>query len=221
VPDPHQRMGKGLQEHLFYHGLFAASALYDPANADAAVVYVRSETQDGHQWELHAPGERLLSIDDGMRWSPTADRAYYVMARAFAATQKRDENFIEPREGGLGSALVHFSHGPADERCKQAILQTAARVTRALNMTAVDALPISDPSRFRTPGSSYHEAGGLDMGTDPRSSVTDAHGRFHQVPNLLCVDAAAFPRIGATNPHLTIVALARRQASALNVTLDA
>jgi choline dehydrogenase-like flavoprotein len=57
------------------------------------------------------------------------------------------------------------------------------------------------------------------MGADPKTSVTDAYGRFHKAPMLLCADAASFPRIGATNPHLTIVAMARRQAAKLAASL--
>ena len=50
---------------------------------------------------------------------------------------------------------------------------------------------------------------------DPNASVTAPDGRFHTAPELVCADAAAFPRIGATNPHLTIVAIARRKARLL------
>ncbi len=215
VPDPNERIGKGLQEHLFYFGLFSAPDLYDPSQPDAAIVYVRAPTQDANQWELHAPGERIFAIDDGTPWQPEPSTPYHFMIRSFAATEKRDENFVESREGPLGSSLVHFGHSEADERTKEAILQSARRFTAALGLEPTDDQGVDGRGRFRGPGSSYHEAGGLDMGTDPTTSVTDPDGRFHTVPNLVSVDAAAFPQIGATNPHLTIVAVARRKAQAL------
>jgi choline dehydrogenase-like flavoprotein len=215
VPDPHERIGKGLQEHIFYHGLFSSPELYDGVQPDAAVVYVRAPTQDSHQWELHAPGERLFALDDGSQWEPGPSAPYHVMVRSFAATEKRDENFVEPREGPRGSSLIHFSHSAADESSQESILDRAPRLAKALNLQPTDAEGVDGQGRFRPPGSSYHEAGGLDMGTDPRTSVTDGDGRFHTVPSLICADAAAFPRIGATNPHLTIVAVAHRKAEAL------
>ena len=39
---------------------------------------------------------------------------------------------------------------------------------------------------------SRHVMGTCRMGTDPRTSVVDAAGRFHDVPNLLCADSSVF-----------------------------
>jgi choline dehydrogenase-like flavoprotein len=66
------------------------------------------------------------------------------------------------------------------------------------------------------PGDSHHEAGGLMMGSDPTSSVTDPFGRFHSIPNVVVADAATWPTTSAANPCLTISALARRQAQQLH-----
>jgi len=46
--------------------------------------------------------------------------------------------------------------------------------------------------------------------------VTDAYGRFHTVQNVVVADAAAWPDVVAANPHLTIAAIARRQARQLS-----
>jgi choline dehydrogenase-like flavoprotein len=61
-------------------------------------------------------------------------------------------------------------------------------------------------------GETYHEAGTLWMGDDPASSVTDPHGRLHNVSNAYCCDQAAFPTVGSVNPTLTGLALARQMA---------
>jgi len=215
VPDPHQRIGKGMQEHLFYHALLNAEALYDREKRDSGIVFVRAASQDLHQWELHVPGNRLFAIDDGVPWQPDASPPYQVMIRSFAATEKRDDNRVEAAPGPLGSSTVHFTHSPKDEDTKRAMAADAETLCNALGASPAVGPAIGSIERFRPPGSSYHEAGGLDMGDDPANSVTDADGRFHSVGNLYCNDAAAFPRIGATNPHLTIVAVAHRKASAL------
>lgn len=215
VRDPHARIGKGVQEHLFYHALLNGSALYDPGSPSSAVIYVRSPSQEGHQWELHAPGNRLLAVDDGTGWLPTDTAPYEIMVRAFAATEKRDENCLEPAPGPLGSSIVHFTRSAADLAGMARMAEDADRLANALGARANAAPPLASSDRIRPPGASYHEAGGLDMGQDEATSVTGPDGCFHAAPSLVCADAAAFPWIGATNPHLTIVAVARRKARQL------
>lgn len=207
VPDQERRIGVGIQDHLFYRSYLEAPELYG-TTPDAGTVYVPSRSQATEQWEIHAPGRRFMALDDANPWSPGPDEPYQLVARSFASTEKRAENRVEARDGGLGSSIVHFSYSPADEARKAAMLNGSARLNTILGVTRSD-------GRFAGPGGSYHEAGGLDMGTDRKHSVTDPEGRFHTVQNLVCVDAAAFPRIGATNPHLTILAVSRRQSSRL------
>lgn len=221
VPDPHGRIGKGIQDHLFYSAQLNAPALYDEASRSSAIVYVRSQGQNGHQWEVHAPGNRMFSIDDGTSWLPAATPPYEIMIRSFAATEKRDDNFLEAVAGELGSSTVHFSYSAADQAKKAEMAADAVRLCAALGAEGVTPPDLSSVNRFRAPGNSYHEAGGLDMGDDPTTSVTAPDGSFHSVANLVSADAAAFPRIGATNPHLTIVAAARRKAQQLAARLGA
>jgi choline dehydrogenase-like flavoprotein len=57
------------------------------------------------------------------------------------------------------------------------------------------------------------------MGTDPRSSVTDATGRVHGHDNLYVMDASVHVTNGGFNPVLTIMALAFRNAAKLAVDL--
>ena len=58
-----------------------------------------------------------------------------------------------------------------------------------------------------------HVVGTCRMGRDSASSVVDAHGRAHSVPNLFIADASVLPGQGAgDSPSLTIQALALRTA---------
>lgn len=61
-----------------------------------------------------------------------------------------------------------------------------------------------------------HQNGTLRMGTDPRTSVVDPHGRTHDLENLFVCDGSVFPASGAVNPSLTIMALALRLARHLS-----
>jgi choline dehydrogenase-like flavoprotein len=64
-------------------------------------------------------------------------------------------------------------------------------------------------------GASYHEAGGLCMGATKDDGVVDRDGRFFGERRVVAVDASAWPVIGCANRHLSIVAIARRQAMLL------
>lgn len=52
-----------------------------------------------------------------------------------------------------------------------------------------------------------HQAGSCRMGHDPRTSVTDAHGRVHDIDNLYVADGSLHVTNGGYNPALTIMAL--------------
>ncbi|MGA2529273.1 MAG: GMC family oxidoreductase [Acidimicrobiales bacterium] len=58
-----------------------------------------------------------------------------------------------------------------------------------------------------------HVMGGMPMGADPRTSVTDELGRHHHLDNLFVADGSVFPTSGGHNPTLTIMATALRQVT--------
>jgi choline dehydrogenase-like flavoprotein len=57
--------------------------------------------------------------------------------------------------------------------------------------------------------------GTLRFGDDPRTSVCDRNGKFHDLGNLFAADGSLFPTSSGWNPTLTIVALALRVAAAI------
>ncbi|WP_207632985.1 GMC oxidoreductase [Devosia aurantiaca] len=68
--------------------------------------------------------------------------------------------------------------------------------------------------------SHQHQAGTCRMGTSPKNSVTDYHGRVWGHSNLYVADGSLHPTNGAFNPALTIMALAFRCADHLLNRLD-
>lgn len=64
-----------------------------------------------------------------------------------------------------------------------------------------------------------HHIGTARMGTDPRSSVVNPHGRIHDVANLYIASSAIFPTSSQANPTLTIVAMALRLADHVKTAL--
>lgn len=69
------------------------------------------------------------------------------------------------------------------------------------------------PTGSVTPGG-YHVLGGMRMGADAATSVTDDHGRLWGLDNVWVADGSVFPTSGAHNPTLTIVATTLRNARA-------
>ena len=63
---------------------------------------------------------------------------------------------------------------------------------------------------------SAHQMGSCRMGNDPASSVANPWGELHDTPGVWIGDASAFPTASGTNPMITIMALARRTADAID-----
>ncbi len=93
------------------------------------------------------------------------------------------------------------------------------RTTRYMNARAADWLGAAGARRVwsydpvpRLSGG-QHQAGTCRMGSDPRTSVTDAWGRVWGHDNLFVSDGSLHPTNGGFNPVLTIMALAFRNGA--------
>jgi choline dehydrogenase-like flavoprotein len=62
---------------------------------------------------------------------------------------------------------------------------------------------------------SAHQMGTCRMGTDAKTSVANPWGELHDTPGVFIGDGSAFPTASGTNPMITIMALARRTATAI------
>ena len=87
-------------------------------------------------------------------------------------------------------------------------LDRAVELLRAAGARRVVRLPLA-------PITGWHLLGTARMGSDPWTSVTDAHGRCHAAANLIVADGSLFPTVGAVNPGSTIGALALKIADDL------
>jgi choline dehydrogenase-like flavoprotein len=62
---------------------------------------------------------------------------------------------------------------------------------------------------------SAHQMGSCRMGNDPATSVADPWGELHDTRGVWIGDASAFPTASGTNPMITNMALAHRNAQAV------
>lgn len=65
----------------------------------------------------------------------------------------------------------------------------------------------------RNPGLDIHEMGGVRMGSDPKTSLLNAHNQLHSVKNVFVTDGAAMTSTGTQNPSITFMALTDRAVS--------
>jgi gluconate 2-dehydrogenase alpha chain len=94
-------------------------------------------------------------------------------------------------------------------RLAEVLRLAGARHVTALSSTTSPTTPIAGNAVPAT----QHVMGGMRMGSDLRTSVTDGRGRYHQLDNLFVSDGSVFPSSGAHNPTLTIMATAMRNAN--------
>ncbi|MDH5172487.1 MAG: GMC family oxidoreductase [Gammaproteobacteria bacterium] len=99
---------------------------------------------------------------------------------------------------------VHNVTAPTDALCEQALAEGKA---------VFKAAGADEP--WNGPRFGMHIFGGTVMGADPKTSVTDAFGRCHELDNLYVAGPGVFPGSGAVNPTFTIHALALRTAERL------
>jgi choline dehydrogenase-like flavoprotein len=118
---------------------------------------------------------------------------------------------------GLPVARITYGPGPSELAAQAFYMPWMIKLLKAAGADVAIAIPELASSRFpigqdQVP-TTEHVMGGMAMGSDPRTSVTDEHGRHHHLDNLFVADGAVFPTSGGHNPTLTIMATALRQAA--------
>jgi|SRR5579872_4340093 len=117
---------------------------------------------------------------------------------------------------GLPVARVTYGPGRHELAAQSFYLPWLTKVLKAAGADVAIAIPQEPSGRFpiaqSTVPSTDHVMGGMRMGSDPRTSVTDETGRHHHLDNVFVADGAVFPTSGGHNPTLTIMATALRNA---------
>ena len=118
---------------------------------------------------------------------------------------------------GFPVPRITYGPGPSEIAAQAFYLPWVVKLLKAAGADVAIAVPEIASSRFpiaqdQVPATE-HVMGGMPMGTDVRTSVTDGQGRHHHLDNVFVADGAVFPGSGAHNPTLTIMATALRQAT--------
>jgi choline dehydrogenase-like flavoprotein len=109
---------------------------------------------------------------------------------------------------GLPVAQITWSTGKSEQVAQQFYIPLIKKMLTAAGAAVSLAVPATTDSGGLPTG--YHIMGGMTMGADPRSAVTDAYGRVHGLDNVVVADGSVFVTSGAQNPTNTIMAVALR-----------
>jgi choline dehydrogenase-like flavoprotein len=109
---------------------------------------------------------------------------------------------------GLPAARITWSYGKHEQVAQQFWIPLVKNMMKAAGAGAVLAVPETANSGGLPTGS--HVMGGMMMGADPATSVTDPYGRVHGLDNVYVADGSVFVTSGAHNPTNTIMAVALR-----------
>ena len=108
---------------------------------------------------------------------------------------------------GIPTLHIEAAWGENELAIHRDMTASAVEILEAVGARRI--VPARGPS---VPGNANHEMGTARMGRDPRTSVLDAHGRAHEVPNLYVTDGACMTSSPPQNPSLTYMALTARAA---------
>src|SRR5216683_548129 len=109
---------------------------------------------------------------------------------------------------GLPVAQVTWSYGTYEQVAQQFWIPRLKKMMTRAGAGVALAVPATDNSGG--PPTGNHVMGGMMMGADPATSVTDPYGRVHGLDNVYVADGSVFVTSGAHNPTNTIMAVALR-----------
>ena len=109
---------------------------------------------------------------------------------------------------GLPVAQITWSTGKSEQVAQEFYIPIMKKMLTAAGAAVALAVPATTDSGGLPTG--FHIMGGMMMGADPGTSVTDTYGRVHGLDNVYVADGSVFVSSGAQNPSITIMAVALR-----------
>ena len=175
----------------------------------------------GWEWSMGTPHHSVRKLAErGLRGADLtqalADHSERELALATMVEQlPSPENRIVPdtdQRDAIGIPRPRITYR-IDDYCRRA-LDRGQRVHQEI-FAAMSATEIDHGSTIFSAG---HIMGTYRMGTDPRTSVVTPEQRSHDHANLFLLGSGVFPTGAASNPTLTIAALALRAVDAIVAT---
>ncbi|MGE2691924.1 GMC oxidoreductase [Mycolicibacterium pulveris] len=202
-------VGRYINDHLFVQ----STAEFPAARTDANMnVMVDATPERAFHLQIQGPFKGTwYHQSNSTMWVNCNPEGTHMMLAAFGVGSVEKDNRVvltnrgDPRYGGIADFRVLYHRSAQDEK-------RLAAMEHALGQAAIALGSTPGKTQINPPGGALHEIGGLRMGADAASGVTDSHGRFWRIENLSAADASPFPSQGSANPYLTITAWSLRHA---------
>ncbi|MGV0714435.1 GMC family oxidoreductase [Mycolicibacterium sp. XJ662] len=202
-------VGRYVNDHLFVQ----STAEFPAARTDANMnVMVDATPERAFHLQIQGPFKGTwYHQSNSTMWVNCNPDGTHMMLAAFGVGSVEKENRVvltdhgDTRYGGIQNFRVIYQRSAQDQKRLAAMEDALAQAATALGSTP-------GKTQINAPGGALHEIGGLRMGGDAQSGVTDSRGQFWRVQNLSAADASPFPSQGSANPYLTITAWSLRHA---------
>lgn len=206
-------VGRYINDHLFVQSTAEFPAARNDANMNVLVGATRDRP---FHLQIQGPFKGTwYHQSNSTMWVNCNPDGTHMMLAAFGVGSVVKDNRVVLTGGEAGGAYggmqdfrVIYDRTERDENRLAAMEHTLGQAAIALGSAPGKA-------QINPPGAALHEIGGLRMGENSQSGVTDSNGRFWRVENLSAADASPFPSQGSANPYLTITAWSLRHADAL------
>ena len=108
---------------------------------------------------------------------------------------------------GIPLLIISVDYDANDDRMVKDFLTQGRAMLEAAGVKDIKATDNRQP-----PGLDIHEMGGVRMGTDPRTSLLNAHNQLHHCKNVFVTDGACMTSTGSQSPSILYMALTARAA---------
>ncbi|MGZ5234613.1 MAG: GMC oxidoreductase [Burkholderiales bacterium] len=188
----------------------------DSARPLGGVVYVNASSQPIAEAVGYATNLQPLGIlgtpklKNLLRQSPMRDRVLFLAMYGEDAPQLSNRVDLDPQvrdADGFPVARITYSPHSFETETQKFYEPKLLQLLQQAGARYGALAPLDQPP------ATAHNMGVLRFGTDPKQSVCDPTGRFHDVGNFYGCDGALFPTASGFNPTLTIIALATRIAA--------
>lgn len=154
-----------------------------------------------------------LGVGGGFKDAMSTPGPWRMGATAFGEMLPNRANRITIDESktdkwGLPVLSIDCATGENERLMRRDMMNDMAEMLEA---TGVREVRVFDNGYF--PGMGIHEMGTARMGTDPKSSVLNAHNQVWDCPNVFVTDGSCMTSSGCQNPSLTYMALTARAAA--------
>lgn len=215
--------GRAIGHYLTNHSFIMAHGVLNrgdiPENLGTLGILIPQTNERPFQIQLYGPGDYFWYSyeEEPLR------KEWGVRFEGFGIVESRFENlvYLNPNsrdDYGVPEIQIHFSNSEKDKEIIHQVARTVKQVSEVIQAPLISRGGKADLC-LMPPGQDNHVSGTCRMSDDSRDGGTNRFGEVFGVDGLFVADNSVLPPIGASNPTLSMVALAIRTADFITTKL--